>query len=336
MKRLFLNIIVSMFVLVGYSQDLKCGFPYSDADIVALKAHKNDMTKSVSNVVRYFPIQHHIIRHSDGTGGLSPSSIAQIEQNLNEIYASANVQFYSCDAIDFIDNNTYYDFSRDDEYYLVLNYNNYDAINIYYFNSITSGQNAYAGYTHIPTGVNINFIAIANTYAIGGTVPHEMGHFFGLLHTHDTTYGNEFVDGTNCSIAGDFYCDTPADPQLSDSVVDNSCVYTGTALDPHGDYYIPDTRNIMSYTRDACRNHFSNEQLSDISYWADRPERQFFNNTLLLNNSTISSNNTYSADVIVIDNVTITNNSNVIFDACESTIIEKNFQINLGSTMQIQ
>ena len=48
--------------------------------------------------------------------------------------------------------------------------------------------------------------------------PHEMGHFFGLLHTHgysNTVKTDEFVDGSNCNEAGDYFCDTPADPRLS-------------------------------------------------------------------------------------------------------------------------
>ena len=62
----------------------------------------------------------------------------------------------------------------------------------------------------------------------GSTLPHEVGHFYGLPHTHDQ--GNELVNGSNCATAGDNFCDTPADPNLS-GVVNSSCVYTGTATD---------------------------------------------------------------------------------------------------------
>jgi hypothetical protein len=39
-----------------------------------------------------------------------------------------------------------------------------------------------------------------------------MGHFLGLLHTHEDSFGKENVDGTNCRTAGDLLCDTKADP----------------------------------------------------------------------------------------------------------------------------
>ncbi len=45
----------------------------------------------------------------------------------------------------------------------------------------------------------------------GATIAHEMGHYFGLLHTHETANGTELVNGTNCGTAGDLLCDTPAD-----------------------------------------------------------------------------------------------------------------------------
>ncbi len=53
-----------------------------------------------------------------------------------------------------------------------------------------------------------------------------MGHFFGLTHTHgeinplnivtppppNLVFSKEFVDRSNCSVQGDGFCDTEADP----------------------------------------------------------------------------------------------------------------------------
>lgn len=56
------------------------------------------------------------------------------------------------------------------------------------------------------------------------TLAHELGHYFSLLHTHSTSNGDELVDGSNCLNAGDLFCDTPADPRLSSSIVNSLCV----------------------------------------------------------------------------------------------------------------
>jgi hypothetical protein len=92
---------------------------------------------------------------------------------------------------------------------------------------------------------------------------HEVGHGIGLPHTHGyTNYGttDELVDGSNCETHGDHFCDTPADPNIL-GLVNGSCIYTGSLTDANGDFYVPNTGNIMSYTNGGCRDHFSTDQL---------------------------------------------------------------------------
>ena len=98
----------------------------------------------------------------------------------------------------------------------------------------------------------------------GSTLAHELGHSFSLLHTHSTSNGDEHANGSNCSIAGDLLCDTPADPKLSNDLVNTSCEYIGTELDNQQNPYNPDPENIMSYSRKSCRVNFSPKQLLQI------------------------------------------------------------------------
>ncbi len=110
-------------------------------------------------------------------------------------------------------------------------------------------------------GLNKVFIddrALAN----GATLQHEFGHFFTLHHT----YGNnpleaatdELPDGSNCLVAGDFICDTPADPngQLDCCV----CEYRGT-VQPTALAFDPLINNYMSYYKYCCKNAFTEGQL---------------------------------------------------------------------------
>lgn len=94
----------------------------------------------------------------------------------------------------------------------------------------------------------------------GSTLTHEFGHFLGLLHTHESSNGIEYVNGSNCTIAGDLLCDTPADPNLFGSVIDSNCNYLGSDLDPLNELYKPDPSFIMSYARKDCRRRFSDDQ----------------------------------------------------------------------------
>jgi hypothetical protein len=91
---------------------------------------------------------------------------------------------------------------------------------------------------------------------------HEFGHFFSLLHTFDTAAGTEFVNGSNCTTAGDLICDTPAD--INPAPVTPSCVWTGTNQDPNGDYYTPIIGNIMSYHPASCKTPFTIGQLNQM------------------------------------------------------------------------
>jgi len=90
----------------------------------------------------------------------------------------------------------------------------------------------------------------------GTVLAHELGHFFGLLHTHETFRGRELADGSNCKIAGDLICDTPADPNLGAVDLDG-CTYTANFVDFKGNQYRPDPTNIMSYAPIRCTNRFS-------------------------------------------------------------------------------
>jgi hypothetical protein len=95
---------------------------------------------------------------------------------------------------------------------------------------------------------------------------HEMGHYFDLLHPHETTYGVGCTGTSeaNCASCGDFVCDTWAEPQPSAYVAGPDC--TGLDLPPpacgNAPYQV-DLTNFMSQKEEGlpCRNHFTRQQL---------------------------------------------------------------------------
>ncbi|MBE6254560.1 MAG: hypothetical protein E7105_03470 [Prevotella sp.] len=214
-------------------------------------------------------VYFHVIRKSDGTGGQNYSNVEQAFQILNTDYNPQHIYFVWNDSIDYIDNSyCYYTPSSS-----IFNYNNHtDGIDIYlYPDDISGSGNGLAN----GVGVSSEFY-VAGKYWISPypslitshVVSHEMGHVLYLWHTHHGTYpegGNdnpcaELVNGSNSAVCGDYVMDTPADPHLHFNVNPNTYQWLGSGQDANGDYYQPDTRQIMSYTDIRCMTYFSSGQ----------------------------------------------------------------------------
>ena len=88
-----------------------------------------------------FPLQFHIIRESNGTGGLDPLLLETCMNDLNRDFLASNVQFYECDVVNYIDDSGNYDFNKNNKSSYAGTHNVSDVINIYFFNSIDYGSN---------------------------------------------------------------------------------------------------------------------------------------------------------------------------------------------------
>ena len=154
-------------------------------------------------------------------------------------------------------------------------YKGNNKINLYYVRGEIMGINIKSwslGKIGKDNSANI-FIRIPEAF------PYELGHFFGLKSTF-RGYKEELVNGSNCETAGDFICDTPADPyRLGDKtryyINLANCVFHYPEKDPNGEYYQPDVGNVMSYYFN-CHCGFSYQQYkkmaenfykSNIKYW---------------------------------------------------------------------
>ncbi len=334
MKNILLFVAFTLLI-TSFSFAQNCGTEATPAQIEYLSRNSEEranysLHRSRTASVDFVPIQIHIVRKSDGTGGLTVEEMDGVIGTMNDYYVNANMEFFQCEDINYIDDDNYYDYTQDQENALGLQYDVSNVINIYFFNSITgSGGGGLCGYTYFAPSPDRIFMS--NSCALNGsTMSHEMGHYFSLYHTHGKSNNgttDELVSGANCNIAGDDLCDTPADPNL-DAQVNNACNYTGTATDVQGAAYTPNPRNIMSYSRKECRDFFSTGQYNRIAS-ALIFDREYLVCTSGRNCGSIASlsNNT------MISNVTFNTISNTSFNCATYTNnTVTSTDVNIGET----
>ncbi|MGB0176241.1 MAG: choice-of-anchor J domain-containing protein, partial [Owenweeksia sp.] len=254
--------------MLGQTEPDPCGTEVPDGFYEKMQERIKDLRekplKLKAAAVSTLPVQFIIGRNDDGTSpALSSTQKQNVMNELNGAYADMDMAFYEAASELYIDNttwNTQWDKADDN---LLPSYEVANVINIFVFKSIKSGSSSICGYAKFPNGgVNDNRVVIQTSCSQNGsTTAHELGHYFSIFHTHQG--GNELVNGSNCTYAGDLFCDTPADPNIS-GLVNSSCVYTGTATDANGDPYAPNPNNIMSYSLKSCRTYWSPEQQNAI------------------------------------------------------------------------
>jgi hypothetical protein len=251
----------------------ECGTELSETDIAAflerLQSQQDDSQLVTVEPPYFIAFAPHIVRRTDGTGGLPASQYEQAVADANVHFVDTQIVFYSL-PIDYIDSDAFYfNINTMAEINALRTTNQVpNAINVYFTENLASEGGALCGISAF-TSSPVQAIAVKNsctaTQTNHSTFSHEIGHFFNLFHTHETAFGAEFVNGSNCSTAGDLLCDTPADPQLTTSTVnETTCDYIGMEIDLNGDFYAPDSRQLMSFSLKHCRNTFTTESIARI------------------------------------------------------------------------
>ena len=170
--------------------------------------------------VRTVYIAAHIVRSSSGQDGISTNDLNDAISDLNSAYSNVMIQFVH-DQTDYIDNDLYYTVSEQNFPALAQINLAANKLNVY-FCPQGSGINGIAYLAN-------NKCAVTNAAAINGsTLAHEIGHNFYLYHTHGNG-AQEYVNGSNCTTAGDYLCDTPAEPYNDGNGI-SGYVYSNTVI----------------------------------------------------------------------------------------------------------
>lgn len=268
MKRFSPLIVFCLLSWISPAQHLPCGTRIFRSQAEVLRDFNPD-TKNfrLATTLSRVAISAHLIKRDDGSGGLTLAQLDDAVGVLNSYYSNAGLEFFLA-VVDEIHSSQYYTFNTADETALSIVYDIPKTLNIYFTETVTDDESgSLCGYAYFPGGPDRVFMA--NSCATNGTtLPHEIGHFFALFHTHGNSNSeltDELVNGSNCETTGDELCDTPADPQLSYGNVNSNCAYIGREVDANNDLFVPDPRNIMSYSRKECRDVFTPGQYSRVN-----------------------------------------------------------------------
>ncbi|MEM9300330.1 MAG: T9SS type A sorting domain-containing protein, partial [Bacteroidota bacterium] len=189
----------------------------------------------------------------------------ELIQELNELYVNAGILFRLEGDVNIINNDNFFDLDSSEEGELAGPNDVSSVVNMYFSGTLTSGQASLCGYTRFPPSSDRVFVAAGCATGVG-TTAHELGHYFTLYHTHGRTNNgttDELVARVDCESLGDEICDTAADPNLSGKV-DGGCNYIGGDVDANGQQFVPDPKNLMSYSLQSCRDLFTPSQYDRI------------------------------------------------------------------------
>ena len=287
-QRLFSLLLLLALPLAMWSQSRgACGTVESEAFMDNLRHLKGQIAEGLLDTrdgdIIYVPVKFHITTKGDGTKGVSEQLVLDALCHLNESYADQDIQFYIYQGFNYIKNNVVW--NDPGESVLIMEANKESkAMNVYIGENPvgSSGLGTTLGY--YSPGYDWIVMRRSEINGYSGTFPHEVGHYFNLAHPFrgwDCTYwqagvhGNpvnilnapcnpnipiEFADGSNCEVAGDLLCDTPADYNFGFIDPEGDCNYNLNCMDYNGDPMGPMENNFMGYYIPCPEYQFTTQQ----------------------------------------------------------------------------
>ncbi|NMO18345.1 zinc metalloprotease [Pyxidicoccus fallax] len=238
-----------------------CGNPDFDPEVVAQIESRFERLRAeqalegrVTQMAATIPVWFHIIRDSNGAGGVTTTQINNQLSVLNNAYASAGISF-TLAGTTTTNNTSWYTAqpgsSAESAMKNGLRRGTASTLNFY----ISRPSGGLLGWATFPwsytSSPKMDGVVVLNSslpggsstnYNLGDTGTHEVGHWLGLYHT--------FQGG--CTSPGDSVNDTPYEASPASGCPTGRDTCTSAGLDP--------ITNFMDYSYDSCMNTFSAEQ----------------------------------------------------------------------------
>lgn len=265
MKLLFSVFVISCLVFSSFRPISWYDKPTTDYDVYLNRLIELQKTILYDNKPLKFPVKIIVVSPLLGAN-LRQDNFSSLFDYLNTHFHSAHLTFEQVGEIDYIFTekplDTFYENQRAEQVFVRSHLSEPQVINLYIFEK----ADKILGYTHYPNK-NLHRVFIAKEKLLDPSLIHEMGHYFGLLHTFEHTVGRlELVNDANCQYNGDKICDTPADP-VGASFLEDECKLFGEYRDKNGQLFKPNMSNFMSYYG-RCRAEFSTEQAERMYFIA--------------------------------------------------------------------
>ncbi len=291
-------LICSTFTFAQEANEGKCGTEMHPDMMRRLAKYKKDnpTPQKRSNEILYLPIMVHLVADDNGYGRFTDAEAYHMVCKVNEQMLHTKMQFYikphsPRQVFHYIDNTDYYDHDYSAGNRMMRNNNVDGAVNIYVVEVPNEGNCGYFSF-----GGDALAVAKGCARRESTTLAHELGHYFSLPHTfYGWEYGepsdekdspnNAYYNGdffpfgtfhkervvrvgpeANCHLAGDFFCDTPAD-YFPDRW---GCHAPRTVYDPMERTVKADAGNYMSYGGDHCAEWFTEEQVDAMKAYIEK------------------------------------------------------------------
>jgi hypothetical protein len=241
-----------IFVTLAISNTFSFGQCATSMDKVFEKVPNDKSATSITfknYPQRVFQLVFHVGCDTAKQTTASLNDIEVLVENTNAYYQGSNIVFKIA-AIDTVFDYNYRLINNIEECHEIINMNsNSGFINVFIADTLLISGTSAEGYC--PEIISQNYsdwVFLSSNTLKKSALAHQTGHLFGLLHTYETHFDIEKVDGSNCETAGDKICDTPAD---------------GVGLDPDGRNFIPHQSNLMGKDN-ALRCRFSRRQINSM------------------------------------------------------------------------
>lgn len=268
-KKISCTILFFCFLhITAFAQNFCCGAiftPQQAAVLNQINTLKAGDTAPGDCLNKTLSIVAHIVLDSLKKPNMTLTGLDSAIAVLNEDFKPICLSFKVC-RVNYIENYKFDKFRNKLEGgEMKAIYNVPRMINMYFVQEIIDPANATGISTMPPTADSSDYMVIKKDALKGKKViSHEMGHFFGLYHTYETSFGKERNDGSNCTVAGDLLCDTPPDANPI-NVNTITCAYNDVLKDPLGDFLTPIIGNIMSSHPDKCKCPFTVMQFNRMT-----------------------------------------------------------------------